>query len=287
MKFDHSHYVYLSAIEDFGVKRQPYLGIFSDNKERERFMRRKILWLVLLVCIPFFTGCKNYVKSIRKTLKIEHVFSRPASAYGPGSVVMYEKKSGYTGVCLSEWIIEEADIRSYPIAKFGISDSATISFDLNLNAQDRAKIGVGFEDISKIEIALSNGKQMEIITDLKEAFRKIETGTCGNNCRALREEHPKSRFYFIRVVYAYDLEATIKRKNGTTIEGEVPQEVLKVVAAKIGIGFGQDERVDISGEKLYIGFNGTPRTIAPDFIRSSGPDVNIQAPIIDVTELLK
>jgi hypothetical protein len=59
------------------------------------------------------------------------------------------------------------------------------------------------------------------------------------------------------------------------------------VAAKIGIGFGQDERVDISGEKLYIGFNGTPRTIAPDFIRSSGPDVNIQAPIIDVTELLK
>jgi len=251
-------------------------------------MRRKILLLVLLVCIPFLTGCKNYVKTIRKTLKIEYVFSRPSSAYGPGSVVMYEKKSGYTGVCLPEWIIGAEQPIVNPIADVGISQNMTINFNLTLNAQDRARIGAEYNDISEVVIALTNGHQAEIITDLEEAFNRIGTGTCGNNCRALREVHPKSRFYFVRVAYAYDLEATIKRKNGTTIEGEIPQEVLKLVAAKIGIGFEQDKRLDLSGEKLYIGFNGTPRKITPDFITFSRPDISgIKDSVIDVTELLK
>jgi len=251
-------------------------------------MKRKIILLVLLGCISFFIGCIKYVKTIQKTLKIEHVFSRPASAYGPGSVVMYEKKSGYTGVCLSEWIIGDVQPVVSPIADFGISQNMTIDFNLKLNAQDRAKIGAEYHDISEITLALTNGHQEEIITDLEEAFKRIGTGTCGNNCKVLKEEHPKSRFYFIRVAYAYDLEATIKRKNGASIEGEIPQEVLKLVAAKIGIGFEQNKHLDLSGENMYIGFNGTPRKIPTGFGTLSGSDFSeIKDSVIDITEILK
>ncbi|MFX0196684.1 MAG: hypothetical protein ACFFCW_11210 [Candidatus Hodarchaeota archaeon] len=251
-------------------------------------MKKIGLLLIMLSCF-FFLACRDpYVKAVRKHMRIEHVFSRPSTAYGPGSLVMYEKKSGYTGVCLPAWIIGEEQPKEDDIAEFGISKEATISFKVDLNVQDRAKLGQGYSDISKVNLVLKDGKQAEIITDLKKAFDEMGKGKCLGNYEELIKGHPKAKFYFIRVAYFYNLGVEIERENGLKVSGEIPKETLGVIGANIGLDIEHFLKMSISGEGLFIGFNGTPRKITPEIITKGDFDINaIKDRVINVTEWLK
>lgn len=252
-------------------------------------MCKVTLCIITSICL-FQVSCTSasYEKAIRKNLGIEHVFSRPTTAYGPGAVVMFEKKSGYTGVCLPAWTIGNQLPIISPIADIAVSKSSTIGLKVDLNAKEKAKVGVNYEDISEIIMTFVNGCQYEIMTDLEAAFNKMGQGTCGGNCRVLLKEHPESRLYFIRVVYAYDLDVKIKRKNGVTLNGEIPKEVLDVVSAKIGINIESKVDQGISGKGLYIGFNGTPRNLSTQSVVKGNVSLrNVQDPIVDITDLLK
>ena len=251
---------------------------------------RKAIWCFVLPACLLLAACDGnpYEKAVRKNLGIEHVFARPTTAYGPGAVVMHEKKSGYTGVCLPEWIIGAQTPVISSIADISISKNSTIGFNINLNAEDKAKVGAEYENISGVTLTLVNGHQAEIMTDLVAAFSEIDKGVCAGNCRVLAAEHPESRFYFIRVAYAYDLDVKIKTKQGTTLSGEIPKEVLQVVGAKIGFNIESTLEQGLTGKGLYIGFNGTPRPVSTLAVAKGTVKLgDVRDPVVDITDLLK
>ncbi len=254
-------------------------------------MRCKTMVLLVLSIIGAAACEKGYVKAVQKNLQIEHVLSRPTTEYGPGCVVMYEDKSGYTGVCNAGWIIGTEAPQISPIADVGISKDAVIDFKLNLSAQDKAKIGAEYQHISHLTLMLTNGHQAEIITDLQKAFNEIGTGICGGNAKTLKSNHPGSKFYFVRVAYAYDFDVSIKNENGTTVSGEIPDDVLTVINAKVGLGFNIKDIYEqkMTGKGLYVGFNGTPVLVSPESIAKgkTAYTTNLDGPILDITDLLK
>lgn len=255
-------------------------------------MRRKtIILLVLSICLAGACQKNTYVKAIQKSLQIQHVLSRPTTEYGPGCVVMYEKESGYTGVCDPKWIIGTAEPKISPIADIGISKEAVIDFKLDLSVQDKAKIGAEYQNISHLSLVLTNGHQAEIITDLVGAFNEIGTGKCRGNANILKSNHPKSKFYFVRVAYAYDFDINIKNENGTSVSGEIPENVISVLNSKVGLGFSIKDIYEqkLAGKGLYIGFNGTPVIVSPESISKGGPSLltTLKGPIIDITDLIK
>lgn len=255
-------------------------------------MKRGKTMVLLVLAIIGAAACeKGYVKAIQKNLQIEHVLSRPTTEYGPGCVVMYEDKSGYTGVCDPGWIIGTEAPKVSPIADVGITKDTVIDFKLDLSAQDKAKIGAEYQHISHLTLMLTNGHQAEIITDLEKAFNEIGTGKCKTNAKTLKLNHPGSKFYFVRVAYAYDFEISIKNENGTKVSGEIPDDVLAVIDAKVGLGFSIKNiyQQKMTGKGLYVGFNGTPVIVSPESIAKgkTAYTTNLDGSVLDITDLLK
>jgi hypothetical protein len=256
--------------------------------------RTAVALIIAAVLASAACGGNVYLRTVRKSLQIEHVLSRPTTAYGPGCVVMYEKASGYTGVCEPAWIVDPYQPVVGPISDVGISREATIDLKVDLSAADKAKLGAAYKNISRLTLALTNGRQGEIIADLAKVFDKIKNGICSGNTAILKRNHPEARFYFVRVAYAYDIDIQIRNENGVVISGEIPESVLDVLNAKVGLGLDLKRIYEqkMTGKGLYIGFNGTPvappePAIALDEEVLAAKITLPKTTVIDITEIIK
>jgi hypothetical protein len=98
----------------------------------EALMKNLILMMAIVFALST-VGCNHkYVKSVQENLGIQHVYKRPTTAYGPGTVVMYDKNSDYTGTCRPDWIISEDEPRfTDVIVDQTVKRESEIEFDIS------------------------------------------------------------------------------------------------------------------------------------------------------------
>ncbi len=226
--------------------------------------KKSIYFCLVMSALFFLTGCDEYQEQVQNKLKIKHVFSRPSTAYGPGSIVLYTKDTGYTNTCYPEWTIGKAmeDIRKTEykedsIADLSVKKTAELEFDIKLDANERGKIGSKYEDISKVKLTLDKGKQFELKTPIQTIYDNAKNNSsCSSNMKLRYNSNPDGKFYLVIVAYAYNMDYSVEDKAGLRIDGEIPAGVLKILSAKAGIKLEANEEFKLQGENLFIGFNG-------------------------------
>lgn len=241
--------------------------------------KKSIYFCLIMSTLFFLTGCNEYQKQVQKKLKIKHVFSRPATAYGPGSIVIYTKDTGYTNTCYPEWTIGKSmeDIRKTEykedsIADLSVKKTAELEFDIKLDANERGKIGSRYEDISKVKLTLDKGKQFELKTPIQTIYDNAKNNpSCSSNLKHRYNSNPDGKFYLVIVAYAYSMGYSVEDKTGLRIDGEIPADLLKILSAKAGIKLEANEKFEFQGENLFIGFNGdiVPSPKEGDFTKAA------------------
>lgn len=210
----------------------------------------------------------KFVDTLRKKMKIKHVFPCPSNAYGPGTVLMYEKKSGYTRTCFG-WAVLGVSKDEYPkhwissnlanVAKVG-----SIEFKIRLSAKEKLNIGTEFSTSSACKIGLSNGKQFDINANIGTLVDNTQKGACAREIRKRKSANPRADFYLSLITYSYDLEFQIKTETGWILSANIPQDVFDIITPKIDISLDKKESYSVSGNQLFVGFNGDQIPL-PDF----------------------
>jgi hypothetical protein len=201
------------------------------------------------------------------SMKIEHVFAIPSKAYGPGAVLLYTKKGGYTR-CVWPWDVIGKSENEYPNELITsestvIQKSGNKEFEIFLNAKEiaQAKAEAGIQNITSCKIALANGFQQDIKTTFKIIYDNITSNPACRQQIILRHlQNPGSKVILVIQTFSYDIDFMVNTDKGWKASAEIPESVLKVVTAKIGIDSSSGESLALSGKGVVVGFNGDPLT---------------------------
>ncbi len=224
-------------------------------------------------------------------LKIQHVFSRPSRAYGPGSIVFYDKEQGYTGVCLPRWIIGRTVPKKNAIAATSSSQQSKYNFSMTLSAADRAKLGAKLEGTTDISVKLENGYQYEVLVDWATVESRIMKGPCKSNILRKLRLYPKGKIIFIQSVYGFDFSVEVMTSQKTKLSAKASAEVLKAVAPELSAGDFTVTKSSLVGKNLFIGFNGDPITSADLQVKMNAnpgePTYVPEKKFVDLTSLVE
>lgn len=238
----------------------------------------KKLGIVSIILMDLFLcACATtWQKEVRKNLRIEHVYDRPSTAYGPATVVLYTKNSGHTRACWAWQLlkldfgnIKENDYKSkaevcrknlvsFPITDVKIKKTGHIKIGIKLSAQDKAKLSAEYHKISEVSIDLTNGCQYEAPATIKELEEMISKFSCDDSILLRLSRNPKAKVFLVLTTYGYDIDISVKVGKEWKFESELPPEVLDVISAKLNINAKKDKELRVYGNQLYIGFNGDP-----------------------------
>jgi len=253
------------------------------------------LLIIISICSGV-TGC-DWKDLVKDKFKIEHVFSIPSAAYGPGTLLLYTPESGYTKTCWpwdttgsSKEEYQKNHIISNPIIDANISKGDELEFNINLNVEDKAKIDSNYHNITGLKLSLTNGKQSDLTDNPDTIINRISDHdhTCYKSAQERLKSNNSGKFYISYVNYGYDFQYSVKINSKWDSTAKLPKEVLKVLAAKINIKLENNEETEFSGKNVYIGFNGDSVVIkkSKQFISESltgGKKVKLH----DVTDLFK
>jgi hypothetical protein len=202
----------------------------------------------------------KFVDTLQGKMKIKHVFPCPSNAYGPGTVLMYEKKSGYTRTCFG-WEVLGIPKEKYPkywiISNLAnVAREGSIEFKIKLSEKEKLDIGTEFNTASACKIALSNGRQFDISADIGTLVDNTQKGACARAIRKRKSANHRADFYLSLITYSYDLEFQIKTEMGWILSAKIPQGVFDIITPKIDISLDKKESYSVSGKQLFVGFNG-------------------------------
>ncbi|ASF47768.1 hypothetical protein CEK71_17795 [Methylovulum psychrotolerans] len=197
-------------------------------------------------------------------MDIEYVFVPPNSIYYPYTLLSYTDKSGFNQACPAELVlgkthdeIKKLDNDDNNIASFKNTKSESKSYSLDLDSKIKAKLGAKYTDLDHFNISLRKGKKIEFYENLDSVIENI-IKNCGANIRIAIKNNPEFKYFLPTSVFRYDIDFDLQTKNNTKITGELPYEVFQVISAKLGINSGNDNNQSLTGEHMFIGFNGIP-----------------------------
>ncbi|MCB1158122.1 MAG: hypothetical protein H7A25_09715 [Leptospiraceae bacterium] len=231
---------------------------------------RSILLLFALLATVACSSQLPFVKSVKQNMNLEHVYSRPSAAYGPGTIVYYTEKSGYSRACWA-WELMELPKESYtglliknPIAGGNIKSNSNISFNLDLDAKKLAKLKTNFKSVSEMKVVLKNGKQYDLELSIGKLFRalKREDNECRLSLKAIKSANPDAQLYMVLTTFAYDIDYSVKTDKGWVSSAKVSKELLKQINNEIQLSGGGDGGAEISGKQMFIGFTGLPAKVS-------------------------
>ncbi len=282
-------------------------------------MKQLRIVLIVLISLLFYACASTWAPAVKDTIRIEHVYNKPSIAYGPATVVLYTKASGYTRACWPWQLldmkfegIDERDYKSkaeiyhnclvkYPIADVKIGTSGEIKFGIKLDAREKAKLSAGFQRISEIRIELTDGSQYEAPATINELYEKIKQNGCQDAIRERLRAHPKAKVYLVLTTYGYDINISVKIGNEWKAAADLPKEVLDVISAKLNLNIKKDKELKTYGKQLFVGFNGDAMSLPQkteakeveveksielyDYIRRNQSKENEIIRIIDMTNL--
>jgi hypothetical protein len=240
--------------------------VLKTNKQKSMLnIKYKKILLIFAAMSMAMGGCTSYEKSVRENLKIPHVFVPPNDAYQPYTLLHYDGKSNFTPVCSVELLTNKTKddlnkiIESRRIVDLRIRRNSDIKFEINLNSDDLGEVHAKYNDISAITISFTNGRQLNFPTiEVADIYAAFKSTRCADNIRIFSNELETSRFLLPIVVFGYDLDYKVFTKSGGNITGELPEEVMKLVAAEIDINFVSSNSLKMAGNGVYIGFRGLP-----------------------------
>ncbi len=221
---------------------------------------------IMLISLLFYACAINYPGAVEKTMGIEHVYSRPSTAYGPATVVLYTKASGYTRACWPWQLldmkfegIDESDYKSKaeiyhnclvknPIADVTIGTSGEIKLGIKLGARDKAKLSAGYQRISDMRIEFTCGSQYEAPTTINKLYKKMKKNGCQDAIRERLRAHPKAKVYLVLTTYGYNINVSVKRGNKWEAAADLPKEVLDVISSKLNINIKKDRELKTYGK---------------------------------------
>lgn len=202
----------------------------------------------------------KYEKTLRKKLRIAHVFPAPNSAYGPGMVLMHTRKSGYTKALFGWDVlgISEAQYQSSWIASNlpDVQRSTTMSFKIALSEAEIAKLDAEFQTASECTIGFTNGKQYDTRGRLAEMIKNIISSPNREEIENKRRANPDADFILTLVSYGYSFEFNVKTSSGWKASAVIPETVLDVIAPKIEFSLSKTDCFSMTGKDLFVGFNG-------------------------------
>jgi hypothetical protein len=230
------------------------------------FIYTSILILLINCNTP---KAKIYEDSIRREMKIEHVFSVPSNAHLPGTVLQYTEASGYQRVCFpyETLNIQKEDymglLKESKMADSGSVSSNTINFNMDLTAEEVGKASTEFKRISGMRLVLKNGRQMEAEVNLGKLFKNLkdESNACNQSIKTILEIRPEGKIILVMTMYAYDLSYSLNVDNNWRSDIELTALAKEKISSKLNMNMGSNSDLQLSGEKLYIGFNGLPAPV--------------------------
>ena len=127
--------------------------------------RMRIIYLFLPIIVTL--TCQSWQNAIRNSMKIEHVYNRPADAYGPAMVVAYTSNSDYTRGCWAWTVLgigrdsyineikkeikksNSSDIlKKSNIASLEVKQKDDLTFNIKLDAKDKGGLDAKYHSIS-------------------------------------------------------------------------------------------------------------------------------------------
>jgi len=256
---------------------------------------KRVLFIFLLVFLTISCKSPNYVKFLKSKLKIEHVFSIPSKAYGPGSVLLFTEESGYTRICYPESVLnitrdeyEKNSLNSFETPE--IKNVSKQEIKISLSSEDKMKVGLEYSKITVCKIEMKNGKLYELISKypISKILKNLKSDDLSNKAdiEARLKSNPTGKAYLALTTYGYDIDFKINVDNVWKSSAEIPQNVLKVIVPKVGIGISNFSEMTLSGKDIFVGFNGDPVAYSGT-MEQIGKSLSINAAVVDVTELFK
>lgn len=219
-----------------------------------------VSFAVLFLFSQTYSLSETLYQQVLKELKIQYVFSIPSAAYGPGTIFVYTKPSGYIGVC-NPWEILGINELEYPtrLKEYylpNLKKSINKGIDITLSEEEKLNIGVGYKNTKSIELIMTNGKLFVVDANLADMFENAKNGDNIRNILAAKKLYPRGKIFLAVNMIGYDIECKLKNDSGTEISGKIPLSVLKILMPKIGISWYKESEYSMAGRSIYIGFNG-------------------------------
>lgn len=247
--------------------------------------------ILLTACVTPKPPLKPHNNTISYGLKIEHIFTPPSNEYHPYSLLHYGEKSGYTMLCgadvLSD-IPEEnltSELKESRIANTNLASGSISKFGINLTKADVGSAGIDYANIKFLQISLTNGKKITMPSmRMYIAKENLQKSRCKEEIRIYSQANKESQYFIPNSMYKYTIKSTILDQDGLDITAKVPPTLQRIIFAKAGIQFAGTASMQVSGENLYIGFNGLSVTDSFFAIESKGlKPKNI---VLNVTDLI-
>jgi hypothetical protein len=183
-------------------------------------------FFVIFLLVFFTISCDDsYVKFLKSKLKIEHVFSIPSKAYGPGSVLLFTEESGYTRICYPENVLNisseeynKNSLNSHETPE--IVSSSKKEIKISLSSEEKIKVGLEYSKISACKIEMKNGKLYELVSKypISKILKNLKSDDLSNKAdiEARLKSNPKGKVYLALTTYGYDID--FKQASGSGLD---------------------------------------------------------------------